>query len=181
MRFQPGHHGNSFDRIGGVPTHLPDSVPRSAAASGEELAFIAQFYCTPERLNIPGTLCIQLYQEADVGEGGDPLPVAIQVPLGARENGRKLGIVHPGINPYEIFWEAKDDPDELPDDLGLSDETAYLLDSKIGGTPCYTDDELPAGHRYLLQLDQMPAGFNFADRRAMVTLGPDQKLHVRLQ
>jgi hypothetical protein len=181
MHFHQGHEGQSLDRIGGVPSHLPESFPSGAGASGGQLAFIAQFYCTSERLNIPGTLCIQLYQDRDVGEGGDPLPVAIRVPVGARQNTQRLGMVHPGIEVHDIVFEAKDDPDELSDDLWLSDQDRYILDSKVGGTPCYTDDELPLGHRYLLQLGEEPAGFNFADRRAIVTLGPDELLYVRLQ
>ncbi|HEY9777814.1 MAG TPA: hypothetical protein V6C81_28900 [Planktothrix sp.] len=55
------------------------------------------------------------------------------------------------------------------------------MQSKVGGTPYYTDDELLAGHTYLFQLREDPAGFNFADRKAIVTMGGAETLHVRLQ
>jgi hypothetical protein len=73
------------------------------------------------------------------------------------------------------------DPDELPDSVEFTDEERQLMESKVGGTPSYTDDELPFGHLYLFQLCEAPAGFNFADRTAIVTMSPEGSLHVRLQ
>jgi uncharacterized protein YwqG len=92
-----------------------------------------------------------------------------------------LGVTHPGILKYEILWEGKDDPDNIPDDLELTEEEAQLMESKIGGTPYYSDDELEPGHTYLLQLGEKPAGINFAERHAIVTRVPDGTLYVRLQ
>jgi len=181
MRFHEGTGEGSKDRLGGLPTHLPERFPRRKSHLGEEreeLAFVAQFYCTSERLNLPNTLCIQLYQDQDAGDGGDPLPVAIRLPLGAKENTERAGLIHKGISQYHIVWEAKNDPDMIPEDDHLA---AELVESKVGGTPYYTDDELPPGHIYLFQLHEDPAGLNFAGRHAIVTLAPSGELSLRLQ
>jgi hypothetical protein len=144
MRFSEGPD-DTLDRIGGLPTHLPAAFP-TYEPSGEVLAFIAQIYCTPERLAIPNTLCVHLYQEVE------PLPVAIRVPSDARENRNNLGRAHPSIRQFRIDWEMKNDPEEITDNFEYTDEERQLMESKVGGTPYYTDDELPAGHVYLFQL-----------------------------
>lgn len=44
MRFLEGHSGRSVDRVGGLPTHLPERFPRFTTHSGEEreeLAFVS--------------------------------------------------------------------------------------------------------------------------------------------
>jgi hypothetical protein len=176
MRFSEGHGDGGLDRIAGQPTHLPTVFPLFGS-TGEHLAFIAQIYCTQHRLAIPDTLCVQLYQEV----ADEPLPVAIRLPVDARENFDHLGRIHPSIRELRIDWELKNDPDEIPDCFEFTDEERQLMESKVGGTPYYTDDELPAGHVYLFQLCENPAGFNFADRTAIVTMDPEGLLHVRLQ
>ena len=60
MRFVSGHHG-SLDRVGGIPTHLP---PEDLGGNLAQMYFVGQFYCSESRLNLPGTLCLQIYQEA---------------------------------------------------------------------------------------------------------------------
>jgi hypothetical protein len=55
----------------------------------------------------------------------------------------------------------------------LSAEERQLMESKVGDTPYYADDELPVLHVYLLQLREDPAGFNVADRAAIVTMDPN--------
>jgi hypothetical protein len=175
MRFSEGGDA-SRDRIGGLPTHLPKVLP-IYEPTGEQLAFIAQIYCTPDRLALPNTLCVQLYQEV----ADEPLPVAIRLPIDAEENRDRLGLVHPKIQRLRIDWELKNDPDKVPDSFEFTDQERQLMESKVGGTPYYTDDELPGGHVYLFQLCEYPAGFNFADRTAIVTMDPEGLLHVRLQ
>ncbi|MCA9803350.1 MAG: hypothetical protein KC777_15375 [Cyanobacteria bacterium HKST-UBA02] len=164
-----------LDKTGGLPTHLPRVVPRNGA--GEEMAFIAQFYCMDGRLAIPDTLCVQLYQDPD----GDPLPVAVRLPVDAPENQNGQGLAHPQVKRLAIDWTVKQDPDNIPDVVGLTDEEGELMESKIAGTPYYTDDELPEGHTYLFQLAEEPAGLNFADRIAIVTMDETGDLYVRLQ
>lgn len=170
MRFSEGEY-DCLDKIGGLPTHLPEIFP------SENLSFIAQIYCTPERLAIPDSLCVQLYQEED----GDPLPVAIRLPIGARENREKWGRAHSDIRHFRIDWDLRDDPDDIPVSIDDIVDECKLMESKVGGTPFYTDDELPLGHVYLLQLSEHPAGLNFADRMAIVTMDSDGFLDVRLQ
>lgn len=60
MEFAKGHQG-TLDRIGGLPTHLPQAFP-ICSDSGQEMAFLAQLYASHDRFNVPGALCIQLYQ-----------------------------------------------------------------------------------------------------------------------
>jgi hypothetical protein len=186
MQFLEGHDGGRLDRLGGLPTHLPAKIPRFTTYDGKEkneFALLAQFYCTTDRLYLPDTLCIQLWQDPDVGEGGDPLPVAIRVPVTANENTERLGVIHPDVLPHEISFELRDDPYVFPDsrEAYVTDEEKALMQSKIGGVPYYTDDELPPEHIFLFQLYEGPGGCNFAGRHAMVTLAPTGDLHVRLQ
>lgn len=169
------YDGDCRDRTGGLPTHLPTTFPIEES-TGQQLPFIAQLYCSSERLAIPNTLCVQLYQELD-----EPLPVAIRVPLDAQINKSGSGRAHPDIKRLRIDWDMKSDPDEIPDDFELSDAEVQLMESKVGGIPYYTDDELEEGHVYLFQLREEPAGFNFAGRNAIVTMDSDGLLHVRLQ
>jgi hypothetical protein len=171
-----GGGGDGLDKIGGLPTHLPENIP-ICKLTCEPLAFIAQFYCTKDRLSIPNTLCVQLYQELE----DEPLPVALRVAFDARENQEQLGLAHPSIQQMRIDWEFRSDPDQIPDSFEFTDEERQLMESKVGGVPYYTDDELPFGHLYLFQLREEPAGFNFADRTAIVTMNPEGLLHVRLQ
>ncbi len=177
MRFVKGGDG-LHDRTGGLPTHLPPEVPH-CWNSGEEMAFLAQFYCTPERPNLPDTLCIQLYQCRDVGMGDDPVPVVVQVPLGANPNSEKVGIAQRAVDRYHIEWEPKDDPDVVPLGPDPTEEELQLAESKVGGTP-YEGYVLEPGEVFLLQLEEDPAGFNFAGRTAMVVIDVRGQLQVRL-
>src|SRR5262245_13607109 len=129
MRFVPGHHG-ALDRVGGVPTHLPRDLP--TAYEGHPLLFLAQFYCDGVRLNLPGTLCLQLYQDQP---DGDPIPVPVLVPLDAELNASGQGVPYPGVLLHDIEWEYREDPDESDADM------LELAKSKIGGL-CYFHDAL---------------------------------------
>jgi hypothetical protein len=172
MKFRQGHHG-SQDRLGGVPSHLPPAFPK-CDYSGEEMAFLGQFYCGVPRLDLPDTLCIQLYQDRHVGEGGDPCPVEVRVPLGAAPNDEGLGLQQKGVIAHDIEYEERVDPDtepEFPEDLPL-------YSSKIGGLCLSCSVEEP--DRYLLQLDEDPGDFNFAGRNCIVAVTPDGQLKVYL-
>ncbi len=177
MRFVKGGDG-LLDRTGGLPTHLPPEVPH-CWNSGEEMAFVAQFYCTPERLNLPDTLCIQLYQCREAGMGDDPLPVPVRVPLGASLNADQVGIAQRSVGLYHVEWEPRDDPDVVPVGPDPTDEELHRVGSKVGGTP-YHDYALEPGEVFLLQLEEDPAGFNFAGRTAIVVKDVRGQLQVRL-
>jgi hypothetical protein len=173
MRFVKGHHG-ALDRVGGLPSHLPPAVPL-CPTSGQEMAFLAQFYCTLPRLGLSNTLCVQLYQAHDVGEGGDPVPVAIRVPIGSPANINNGGRPHPQVVSHDVCWEERKDPDAeppFPDDLPL-------YQSKIGGL-CLHSDLFGESEQFLMQLKEEPGNFNFAGRTCLLSLADDGSLKVYL-
>jgi hypothetical protein len=177
MEFVAGHNG-SLDRTGGLPTHLPSAFPHCRCCQAM-MAFLAQFYCASGRLYLPGTLCIQLYQCRGVGMGGEPVPIAMRVPVDAEPNTQGAGVIQPGVGLYDIRWVPGIDPDIVPCGPDPTDEELRLAASKVGGTP-YCDWAGRPGSTFLFQLDEEPAGFNFAGRMVVVTLGTDQELHVSL-
>jgi hypothetical protein len=172
MKFRKGQ--GSQDRLGGLPSHLPPAFPKCDYAD-EEMAFLAQFYCVAPRLKLPGTLCIQIYQDRDVGEGGLPCPVAIRVTFGAAANAEGLGLQQKGIIAHDIEYAERVDPDtepEFPQDLPL-------YESKIGGLCLFSPPEEPG--QYILQLGENPGDFNFAGRLCVVCMTPDGQLKVSLE
>src|SRR5687768_5117210 len=110
MQFLPGHHG-ALDRVGGLPSHLPPAWPNNY--DGQPLRFLAQFYCDGTRLNLPGVLCLQVYQDHPEGT---PVPVPVFVPLGAEPNAARVGVTDPGVIPHDIEWKYREDPDESDSD-----------------------------------------------------------------
>jgi hypothetical protein len=148
MKFVPGHHG-ALDRIGGLPTHLPPEFPMTTKevlepkgkrrrkekrlpVEMQPMAFTAQFYCTPERLNLPGALCVHVYQED------------------APENSEMLGRSNPEVTPHDIEWETRMDPATRPENV-FDPVCRVLMDSKIGGTTFFEDGVEP-GSTFLLQI-----------------------------
>lgn len=166
MRFSPGHTG-SPDRVGGLPSHLPPAFP---SYSGQSMGFLAQFYCHPERLPLPGALCLQVYQAP---EESDPMPVVILVPRGAAENSAGVGIAEPNIRPHDVAWDARTDPGEA------EDWQTELAKSKAGGV-CYFFDYLNDGERLLLQLNQNPCGLNFGGYSLVLATDADMRLRVAM-
>jgi hypothetical protein len=173
MHFSKGHRGG-LDRLGGYPSHKPLTFPASPV-SGEQMAFLAQFYCAPDRLNLKDALCVQLYQAVDVGAGGDPVPVAVIVPFGSRSNSGNEGTLQPRVVPHDVTWEERMDPDiepPFPGDLSL-------YGSKVGGL-CLHADLFGRSERFLMQLKEKPGNFNFAGRTCIVSLCMDATLNVYL-
>lgn len=173
MQFTKGHHG-ALDRLGGLPSHLPPAFP-VCPDSGQELAFLAQFYCAPPRLDLEDTLCVQLYQAQDVGEGGDPVPVAVTVPLGSPANTDNRGTPQPRVVPHDVTWEERIDPDaepDFPDDLPL-------YGSKVGGF-CLHSYLFGESEQFVMQLKEEPGDFNFAGRTCIVCLAADAAARVHL-
>ena len=93
MEFAKAYTGKQ-NKYGGVPTHLPPQWP--VDKQGNKMAFLCQLYCDGEMLDIPDTLCIQLYQLVIDGEAASD-PIVIQVPVGAKENIEKEGVCHEGL------------------------------------------------------------------------------------
>jgi hypothetical protein len=171
-KFVKGHHG-ALDRIGGLPSHLPLAFP--ACLSGQQMAFLGQVYCEPPRLSLAEVLCIQLYQDPDVGEGGDPCPVAVALPIDAPANKDRHGILQPQIVPHDIAWEKRIDPDTepgFPADLPLHQ-------SKVGGF-CLHSYLFDESDQFVMQMKEDPGEFNFAGRTCIVCLAKDRKLKVYL-
>jgi hypothetical protein len=139
------------------------------------MAFLAQFYCAPPRLALTNTLCVQLYQAQDVGEGGDPVPVAVRVPLDAPANISNRETPQRGAVPHDITWEERTDPEvepSFPEDLPL-------YRSKVGGI-CLHSYMFGESERFLMQLKEQPGNFNFAGRTCILCLAPDESLKVYL-
>lgn len=168
MRFVEGHSGGA-DRLGGLPTHLPQSFP-CAASTGKPMTFLAQFYCRPGRLDLAGGLCLHLYQGPEEDE---PCPVAVLVPIDAAENLAALGLHREHAPCFDVVWEERQDPDEA------EDHQTELAASKAGGT-CYFWDLVQPGERLLLQLRQQPGGFNFGGYTAVVVQTASGELETRL-
>lgn len=168
MQLIPGHQG-AADRIGGIPSHLPEAFPVSDD-TGQQLRFLAQFQCDGERLRLPGMRFLQIYQD---DPELDPLPVIVLVADGARENAEQFGTPQEGVVPHDIVWQYNEDPDEATDD------DVDLAKSKAGGT-CYFSGIIRPGERLLLQLRQFPAEFNFGGYTMVLALNKDQMIRVAL-
>jgi hypothetical protein len=173
MRFMKGHHG-ALDRIGGLPSHVPLAFPR-CPYSGQEMAFLAQIYCARPRFSLPETLCVQLYQRQGVGQGDDPCPVAVRVPLGAPVNTGNQGTCQPRIILHDITWEERIDPESEPD----FPEDLPLYESKIGGI-CLHSYLFSESDCFLMQLKEEPGNFNFAGRTCIMCLSEGERLKVYL-
>jgi hypothetical protein len=143
------------------------------------MAFLSQFWCTPRRLTIPDTLCIQLYQSRGIDEGDDPLPVALALPMNAVENDGAYTLEQAGVTPYDVGWEPFADPDDIDGRPDHDPLLKRLFRSKAGGTPFFPD-EVTHDETFLFQLEEEPAGFNFAGRLLMVMRRADGSLRVRL-
>ena len=152
----------------GLPTHLPPEIS-IYPETGNERAFLAQFYCFPGRLEVKDAMCLHLYQDPDEDE---PCPVVVVVPNDSPENCGK-GIVNRRIDSFDIEWEYRVDPEVATID------DVELAESKAGGT-CYFDDMVDEGELLLLQLRQHPAGFNFGGYSAVIIQTKNGDLEVRL-
>ncbi len=149
-QYTKGHQG-ARDRIGGLPSHLPSPYP-TCSSCGKPLGFLMQLYVDDKELFPDDWLALQLYESADEGccmEGDSRLLI---VPKGAAENTANEGLEALDIEPRDIRWLRRDDPDPSlsPDDIGvfydedgvgeLFAEWAHLDDDKLGGCFAWEDD-----------------------------------------
>ena len=135
-KYVDGHHG-SLDRIGGLPTHLPDVLPRCECGPAP---FLLQLYFEGKTLAfVPRELMgIQLYS-CNKCVFTSVVPITI--------NALQLDAAAPSIQPSEIdpalrqdiHWTEMDDPqptrvvDEFWDNDDIRPEYLHLLDDKLGG------------------------------------------------
>jgi hypothetical protein len=156
MKFRDGHSG-CLDRVGGLPTHLPPKWPRSS--DGErDLRFLAQVHCDGTRLSLGETFLLQIYQDIPEGDVG---PVVVKLAHDAKQNARNEGQPDPGVKPFDIQWEYREDPDDS--------EQIERVDSKLWGT-CFFSRVIGEGKRLLLTFDEDPACFNFGGDELMLAI-----------
>lgn len=159
MNFEKKSDGG-LDKVGGFPTHIPSSFPKSNA-TGNQLGFLMQLYCDGKRLDIENTLCIQIYQSVDINTGDDPMPVLIKLPADAQLNHYHQGILHPDVEEYSIEWEENEEPDILPYGLEANSSELKMLSSKLKGSipeEYVNQDDI----NYLGWIADYPVEFNFS-------------------
>jgi hypothetical protein len=155
MKFVKCNKG-SLDRVGGLPTHLPPYFPKSSL-TGKELGFLFQIYCDNEKLQLPETLCIQVYQSVDINNGDDGEPIIVKVPINSPINNEMKGTISPELAQYDIEWEEGNEPDALPDFMNCSPEHLKWMNSKLGGAlPPEFNDRIFIGW-----IAEHPCDFNF--------------------
>lgn len=155
----PGHHG-ARDRIGGLPTHLPQPYP-SCQHCHAELTFVMQLYVDDKALFDDSWLVLQLYECDPCGRklllaltGGAKLNTANEgLPLPRVE--RQLNHMGVPYSPVEwgeqiewqdIIWEQRNDPeptDEVEqfwDGNEPKEEHKHLFEDKLGGCFPWCDD-----------------------------------------
>lgn len=175
MRFTEGHQG-SQDRIGGLPRHLPPTIP-VWEDTGRELVFLAQFYCHPDRLPLDA-LCIQLYQNSEsyIAEDDaeyEPYVRAVLLPHTAPLNLDGLSRPCPNLRPFDIAWEYREDPDDFGQDY------MRVIGSKARGTFCLANYLSPS-EQLLITLEQYPVGFNFGGSTLFIILHDNGQIEAHL-
>lgn len=155
MKFEKGYKG-SLDKVGGLPTHIPPFFPESPL-TGKQLGFLFQIYCENKKLQIPDTLCLQVYQSVDIDDGDDGEPVIVKVPINSPLNKENKGVIHPDVGQYDILWEEGEEPDDLPEVLDYSPENLKWMNSKLGGAvpPEFED------RKFIGWIVEYPVDFNF--------------------
>ena len=169
MRFVSGHHG-SLDRVGGIPTHLP---PEDLRGNLAQMYFVGQFYCSESRLNLPGTLCLQIYQEAP---DDDPWPTAVAIPIGTIANTIGWGKEHPDVLPHDVEWESRP---EISEPKAFDPSSQPLKAAKAGG-PTFYADTLDEGDEFILQLKESPIGLKLGGLTLLVVRTASGTVEARL-
>lgn len=167
MIFHEGHRG-SKDRLGGLPSHLPSEFPISPV-TGDELPFLAQFYCESPHLPFPDILCLQLYQSQREDE--ETIPTLVVVGHGAPPNENQKGTGLDSIAPYDVSWEYREDPDEP--EFGSD-----VVKSKSMGVDYFC--VLDADETLVLQLTEQPGGFSFGSYVLQIFARSDGQLDCTL-
>lgn len=146
--YSHGHHG-ARDRIGGLPSHLPVPYP-TCSECGQPLGMLMQLSVDDKQIFDETWLAVQLYECAheDCCLKGDSQ--LIFVPLNAPENSGNEGLEALDVQPRDIKWILRDDPDpaQSPDDVGTFFDSAgellpqwpHLDDDKLGGCFAWEDE-----------------------------------------
>lgn len=153
-KYTEGHHG-ARDRIGGLPSHLPEPYP-TCSECGERQALMMQLYVDDKELFQDDWLVLQLYEcinrECPLGELR-----MIALPKDASANTGDEGAIHPDVEPQDISWEKRDDPDPslYPGDVDVfvdedgdrPEKYAYLDGDKLGGCFAWYDSNGFTGYQ----------------------------------
>lgn len=178
MRFHKGE-ASGLDRIGGSPSHIPADYPINPK-NGAPLGFAAQFECHPDRLPINDAILLQLYYPDDDVyiplDDIQPILITKSTRL-ASPSGFWVGLTDPALTPHGISWRESDDPDSSEVDWNDIFGCSFLRESKSMGT-CGFPREIQTGERCLLQLEELPGGFDFGGDLCLVILKPDGSLRV---
>lgn len=171
MNFRAGEV-KGLDKVGGLPTHLPESFPVSKF-TGKKLGFLMQIYCDGERLDIENTLCLHIYQSTEIDDGDDPSLVILKLRKDSRVN-TGLGVKYPDIEEQEIEWTIDEEPDILPVSLEMEASNLKMLGSKLkGATPA---EYFGVKSKFFLGwIAEYPVGFNFT---GLVVLLKDLKGNI---
>ena len=133
-KYTEDHHG-SLDRIGGLPSHLPDADPACDCAN--QMQFLAQIYFQGKVIEFINSDCmaIQLYSCPDCMENR-----IIALSDTAKVNGDGSGRAWPKTQYWcDINWTEQTDPAPSADvgqywrDDNILPEYEHLLNDKIGG------------------------------------------------
>jgi hypothetical protein len=145
--------------------------------TGRELVFLAQFYCHPDRLPLDA-LCIQLYQnsesyilEDDVEY--EPYVTAVVLPHTAPQNLDGSGRPCPSLQPFDIKWEYREDPNDFGQDY------MQAVGSKLRGTCCMAN-YLSPNEQLLITLEEYPLGLNFGGNTLLVIRHENGEVEARL-
>ena len=154
--------GESPDRLGGLPDHLPYAWPRCQGCQ-ERMGFVGQLYAA-DHFPMDGHLALQLYVCDDCMDVGSQMVHLEVLPPTAALNRRRLGVRYrPQSKQYITFTPIEDSIDQwayirrrrTEDDL--PDE--HLRRDKVGGLFPYDDSEGPKitrQNRMVAQFDWRP-------------------------
>ena len=142
--YRNGHQG-AIDRIGGLPSHLPESIPHCECT--EPMAFICQIYFEGKDLSfVPVDLMgIQFYSCFQCLIGDDQI---VKITKNAEPNHEGAGREWSERSLWrDITWTVKEDPEptcdveQFLDDKGnFLPSTEPLLENKMGGCFPVVDD-----------------------------------------
>lgn len=149
--------------VGALPRIMPATGWPKSPNDHQELVFLAQFSCDfLSQVLRPGAI-IQIFQSSD---SKDAWPYAFLLEDGQpRPDG--VGRKHDEVIPYTVLWEMVEEPDFFEDRMELLERG--LANSKCGGLPAF-DGSMEPGDKFLLQLKEAPANFNFGTFTVVVVL-----------
>jgi len=159
--------------VAGQPTHQPVQKPWPSG-DDEYFGFLMELWVDGARLQIPDCVCLQVYRTIDPGDL--PGPEIVVVRPGDPLNEKGDIPVHPAVEPWDISFEAVEEPETLPE-IQATPESGKFFMSKLGGLDPWEEDE---GRTFIGQISESPVGFNFAGLCCSLYLLPDGSVKAEL-